>query len=219
MGYNLSMSETPIQNETPFKFGEEIMHDGEHTESLHRTAQDPDVLVKKLFLRGMGDIHSGIYVPNGMYTEKQLRAEYQQSITKLKELLSKYLPDNQLVWAKDELGDKKGYLIVDAVKPVEQKPTDSELDNFLYQIVSFGKQQIPEQSQIEVPEIDKDGNVLYGSTRNNAAPQYYLVDMYPLVFQSQAEFHDAVLNFIQKSGSAASRLPKTSALLNSEWRD
>ncbi len=159
---------------------------------IYEAKKDPDILVKEF--------------------DSDNLEEIKKAYAFIKNNFSDFTPRHQLViFAED--GQPTPAIITERVQPAQMKDyrkTAEKLENLLVGAVTL---YLKNFNAGFIPDISKTENLLYGTTRSNPEPKWYLIDTFPVLCISVKELRES-LGKITDPFMNYYQFPKINQLIN-----
>lgn len=186
-----------MASEKPFKPLEEFTEGSPGGFALIKQAREnPDILVKDIQI--LAGEKEGLFSGHGAFLKDYDFATFKREVVEPIRFLQsrgfdKFIPKTEFVWAKDDDGKEKGFLLMKKVKGKEVEDLEEmspeiarELDIFLSNYFKVESETLMLGGDIISPDIwdfAEGGlslnNIIVGKTSGDKEEHVYLVDLYP----------------------------------------
>ena len=186
------MSESiPSEGHPPFELGKKFSEG--HMATVYEAQKDPNLLVKRVSI-AVEDFKTPVSEIKENYSLGAFRYHYQSNLLDMEKHVGDFMPKTQLVYGADGEGKPTGWIITERIFKNEDESSDEKLkaldavmsaliDMYFNKFEKEGRDYGDGLKSVEMPDfLGSDGgeDLIYGHTKSNSEPQYYLPDIYPM---------------------------------------
>lgn len=187
----MSESKPFAKGSPPFELGEKFAEG--HMATVFEHKKDPNYLVKRVAIITEDPFSPGKETKKS-YSLNGFRFHYQRNLLDMQKHVGDFMPKTQLIYGHDEEGNPTGWIITEKVFKRDDESSEDKLkaldtvmsaliDMYLNKFEKEGRDYGTGLKLVEMPDfLGSDGgeDLIYGYTKNNPTPQYYLPDIYPM---------------------------------------